>query len=294
MTLSAIAATTMSFRLSVEIKRTQMLVNANKLQLALISVPFWSMAELKRALPSKPNNPLKISFPHLLPSSIFSKDGILIKGQLIDLQAKFNINMLKDSANILTLVNLLLQTNPQMNQAKALEIANATSEWIKPKKPGQENQQLEGFYKKQTPSYFMSHQTMVSLSEWRLVKGVTQQIYNNTSPYLVALPPPTKININSVSLPVLMALNVPKNLANKIIEQRKSKPFTSTAALNAFPEFEKLNIDAQAFSITSNYFLAIGMAKLSEQTLTQYTTLELNNNTKKLDIQIIAQSLNSY
>jgi general secretion pathway protein K len=294
MTLAAIAAVSMSFRLNIEIKRTNILVDANKLQLAIISVPFWAMAELQKAVSTKPNTPLKLRFPHVLDPKLFSNERINIKGQIEDLQGNFNINMLKDRENLITFIKLLQITNPKLNLQSATKIASASREWISPRKPGQINQGLESYYMKQTPPYFMSHLSMVSVSEWRLVQGVSQQIYNNTSPYLSALPPPTKININSTSLPILMALGFPKQLAQKILKKRQEKPYPNLNELNKFPEIEKFNIQTNNLSVDSNYFLTLAMAELGRQTLSQYTTLEIKILQKKVDIHIIAQSLNSY
>ncbi len=50
-------------------------------------------------------------------------------------------------------------------------------------------------------------QGFVHVSELRLVKGVSADVYARLAPYVCALPRGTPINVNTASVPVLMTLS---------------------------------------------------------------------------------------
>jgi general secretion pathway protein K len=292
MTLVAIAATAISFRLQVEINRTQIISNSDKLYLASQSVPFWAMSVLYDAMPKDKNKIMKIKFPVFLDKNIFSDGGINIEGKLIDLQSRFNLNNLSNQKSLPQFINLLMQTNQKLKLKQAESIALATQQWILRQKPGNVDIILDQYYAKQRPPYLQAHQLMASISEWRLVKGVSQSVFNNTAMYLTALPTQTAINLNTASKPILRSLGIPNSLVDKLLEFRKGKLLSAKTLAN-IPELKEFPLPADQITFTSQFFLSQAIASTGSQQQIFYSTLQAKTSRTKKTVRIIKQSINS-
>ncbi len=105
----------------------------------------------------------------------------------------------------------LLQTVPNnvVGSTEAEEIAQAVIDWI----DSDNNVTGAGgaesdFYASQDQPYRAANQIFVSVSELRLVKGVTEEIYEHIAPLIVAIPDTAAgINVNTVSSDIMRSLN---------------------------------------------------------------------------------------
>ena len=82
---------------------------------------------------------------------------------------------------------------------------------------------------------------MMSISELRLVKGVTPEIYASLAPYLTALPKATPINVNSASPEILQAFS-------PTLSATSAKVIADTARKTPFPSIDKF----QSFELVKN------------------------------------------
>ena len=105
----------------------------------------------------------------------------------------------------------LLQTVPNnvVGSTEAEEVIQAVIDWIDRDSDvtgpgGAEND----FYLSKEQAYRAANQPFVTVSELRLVKGITDEIYEHIAPLLSALPDNVGININTASATVLRALNI--------------------------------------------------------------------------------------
>ncbi|WP_269570247.1 type II secretion system protein GspK [Legionella tunisiensis] len=108
MTLVAIAATAMSTRLQLDIYRTRLTINSDKLYLASQALSFWAMDELTH----KKKAPFLVGDTYGKVASFPTKlqrlyPEALIEGGLYDLQARFNLNNLTDKNIRLSFYNYL-------------------------------------------------------------------------------------------------------------------------------------------------------------------------------------------
>lgn len=110
--------------------------------------------------------------------------------------------------------------------------------------------------------YRPGNQIFVSVSELRLVKGVTTEIYNALAPHLVALPVKTAININTASLQVLTSLGIDASTASTIITERMEKPFESIEAVTQHPMLRGINLSSADLTIMSHFFLLEAVAEI--------------------------------
>ncbi|AHE67167.1 general secretion pathway protein K [Legionella oakridgensis ATCC 33761 = DSM 21215] len=218
MTLVAIAATAMSTRLQLDIYRTRLTITSDKLHLASQAVTFWAMDKLsKKETILLPIEGLK--FPQEF-ATIYPQ--LVTKGRLYDLQARFNLNNLQDAKHQASFYRLLEILLKKTSDAQRKTIVRATQNWITPYRPDSGHDEFQAFYLQQNPPYLPSHQLMKSVSEFRLLHGVDSQIYQTLSPYVIALPETTPININTAPLPVLMTLGngLNQSQVNEIIQAR--------------------------------------------------------------------------
>jgi len=294
MTLVAIAATSMSLRLQIDIYRTNLVLNADKLYLATQASTFWAMSELKKGLAIKlPKKSMKQRWrlPISFPEQQYSYPNTRIKAELIDLQARYNLNNLVDKKAVPGFIQLLKKIVPKMNNAKALTLALAINQWLSRPKEGK----VPGnsYYLKQKPPYQMPYLLMSSISELKLIKGMTKEVYNALFPYVCVLPEKTAININTAEPPVLYTLGIDlkEQQVNKFVAERGEKGFTSREELNKL--LNEMNIDDKNITINSDYFQVISKATKNAQSLISYVTLNARLSKKgKPNIIIISESLN--
>ncbi|BFM09904.1 hypothetical protein R50072_00570 [Simiduia litorea] len=114
------------------------------------------------------------------------------------------------------------------------------------------------------------NELMESLQELRLVQGITPEIYQAISPFLVVLPSnQTKLNINTIrperSMRVLQALNAPTDLLplqaqalEGFSSWRGESGFAATSDLATNPDFSAIlpgtALDVSDLTVSSKYF----------------------------------------
>jgi len=292
MTLVAIAATAMSVRLQLDIYRTQLTIASDKLYFASQFISFWAMSEL--------NNPKNIFIKALpdgrvrtLPASLQTiYPNLIISGGLYDLQSRFNLNNLVNKRAYNGFLIFLKHIDPQLKQEERNLLLVAFIEWLSVYKPGDSNKFSEN-YLKNKPPYYPAHQLMQSISEFRLVNGVSSKIYSKLASFITVLPEATPININTASTAILSTLGAGLNemQVNEIISKR-GDGFLNLKKLN--PLMQKLNITNEEITIESQYFLSVGVIKNNESTLINYTVFKRTKDKKgKISVTLIAESLNT-
>jgi general secretion pathway protein K len=200
------------------------------------------------------------------------------------LQARLNINNLTDpdyQKNFERLLNILI---PTLGHAQVQAITRNTMDWILPG-PARINALSKTYASLRVP-YRPAHRPMVDSSEVRLVKGVSNDIYQSLKPYVVTLPAGTKLNIQTAPAEVLMSLSDLLTLddAKTLIIYRKDKPFLNFGQFARLPVIKKIldQDDAikQKITFVSQYFLVVTRVKIADQTLALSTLLLRETNNK--------------
>ena len=118
--------------------------------------------------------------------------------------------------------------------------------------------------------YRAANQPLQSVDELRLVKGFSAKAVDKLRPYVIALPEPTTVNVNTAPDQVLAALftNLPVAVLKPLLESRVTKPFMSPGEFTAqLPAGTKTDV---AYGINTGYFLVtidIRYGRLQRQTL---------------------------
>lgn len=293
MTLVAIAATAMSTRLQLDIYRTRLTINSDKLYLASQALSFWAMDELTQKksfliadIYGKVSNfPTKLQ--RLYPEA-------LIEGGLYDLQARFNLNNLTDKKYQALFLQLLESMSSQMTPDERKELTLAITNWLMPYQPGIGNE-FFSYYLRQKPGYYPSQQPMQSVSELRLIKGVNAKLYQRLFPYVIALPESTPINVNTAPKQLLMTLGngLNEEQVHELLAARKKKGISDLKEI--YPILEKLNIRSDQITIESQYFMTIATVRIGELSLVNYTIIKRNKDKQgKIAALILSESLNTH
>lgn len=292
MTLVAIAATSMSLNLQINIYRTHLKINADKAYLASQTVSFWAMSKLLKTCAKKSlNKPCFIPNPLVFPEKDYRYPGAHVEGSLNDLQSFYNINNLIDDKAIPGFLNLLKHLLPKASNIKRQRLALAIANWVRPAKSGY----IPGdnYYTQQKPPYLASHVLITDLSELKLIKEIDPVIYGKLYPHLTALPEQTKINLNTASATVLYGLGYTINSQHveTITQARMQKGGITPKKLTTL--LEELPILKDASTLSSHYFLTQAKVHIGQQSLINFTTLKLTKESKKkTKASIIKESFN--
>lgn len=187
--------------------------------------------------------------------------GGRISAQMIERNGCFNLNNLAiTDAGLAALWRQRLR-----NLLTALELdpalAGAIGDWL----DGDTNINPDAgaedaAYLAQPVPYRAANRRFAHVSELRLVRGVSGEVYARLIPEVCALPPGTHINLNTATTAVLMSLDarVTPTLADRIRQDGQARWNGVDAALN---EWSQQGIDIaerRGLGVSSSYFLARG------------------------------------
>ena len=154
-----------------------------------------------------------------------------VRGRILDLQGRFNLNGIGDSEGALH--------QPAYDQLERLldgagaspRTAVAVAEWILSEPLDMRGARGDRPYLAANPPYLRARAPMVGASELALVAGMEAGAYRQLRPLVTALPGPTAINVNTAPGPVLMSLapGIDDEDVAELIERRTETPFASAA-----------------------------------------------------------------
>ena len=146
-------------------------------------------------------------------------EGGWLSGKLEDLQGRFNLNHLTQGAEQgqgaprftaaqAQFVRLLIAvTGEALSEAEAIAITQSVGDWLdtdlQPRLEGAEDDYYAGL----TPPYRASNRPMLSVTELRAVKGVTEELFQVLEPWVTVWPQqPGPINIHTAPAMVLRSI----------------------------------------------------------------------------------------
>lgn len=199
----------------------------------------------------------------------------VVTGQMEDLQGRFNINRLVD-AQYRENVPIREQFERLLT---ALEIdpsfAQITVDWIDADQNGSfPNGAEDAIYTGMIPPYRTAGQLLTNASELAALVGMTQADFAKLRPHITALPPDTKINLNTATGPVLQSLSdlLDAAQAESFIEQRENAPFEQADYRQIFDAFVEGSL-RQEIGVSSNYFQLKAVVQIDTVRVTYYSVL---------------------
>lgn len=149
-------------------------------------------------------------------------------------------------------------------------------------------------YLAQALPYRTANRTFAHVSELRLVRGISGEVYARLAPEVCALPPGTSINLNTASVAVLMSLDsrMTAVLAERIRQNGQAHWPDLGAALNeAKQQGVELNpADQVDLGVTSSYFLAQGEITLDGVPFAFSSLLERVSGGVRGGVHVLARS----
>jgi general secretion pathway protein K len=155
-------------------------------------------------------------------------------------------------------------------------------------------------YLQADPPYRAAKRGFVHVSELRLVKGVDADVYARLAPEVCALPRGTKININTASVAVLMALsdNLDEAAARALWRDGHANNASIAALTQNLPDLNVLcpNLGASPtcpIDVHSSYFLARADIVLDDLPFTWFSLIEFRQDKSHGGPRVIERSRGS-
>lgn len=295
MTLVAIVATAMTVRLQLDIYRTRIIIDHDKLYLAAQAVNSWALSELsnkKIRFNTLDAQGMVAQYPTKM-AALYPK--VKLSGGIYDLQGRFNLNNLIEKKWIPVFVNLLEQTSPTLKNGERLSVAQATKDWLMNYDLARGKDNYTSYYLAQKPPYYPGRQLMKSVSEFRLIKDVSAETFTNLAPFITVLPELTSININTAPQKVLMGLGngISEAHSSELIAARGEQGIENLKEIGEL--LKKLDIPNDEITIDSQYYLSVANASNDESNIVVYTLLKRSKDRKgKLTVSMVRESINSF
>jgi len=200
--------------------------------------------------------------------------GGVISASARDLNGCFNLNNLSSAGNLSTWRPIFQNLLNVRGVDPA--VADAVVAWLGSSADGSADS-VDSYYLSLPVPYRSARRSFTHVSELRLVRGVGSDAYARLAPYVCALPPGTKLNVNTASVPVLQAL-----IANLSQAQAESLWQNGTAhwTKESFKaQLQQLGLPLEpkietVVGTASTYFLARGDINLDGVPFTFYSLIE--------------------
>lgn len=151
----------------------------------------------------------------------------------------------------------------------------------------------DGAYLGLSPPYRAANRRFAHVSELRLVRGVDGDAYARLAPDVCALPPGTRLNINTASVAVLQSIEpgISRSLAERLWQDGNANWTDRGAFLRELPD-QGLALGAlnAQLGLASSYFMARGEVLLDDVPFTFHSLIERRSGT---GIRVLARSRGS-
>jgi general secretion pathway protein K len=262
--IATVAAIAMASRQQLDIRRTGSLLHGEQAWAYVLGAENWATVVLRRDREDSQIDTLEEDWSTQPPVS-FVEGGSII-GRLIDLQGRFNVNNLVSGGgaspeNIDYYKRLLRLLDLDEG------LADALVDWIDDDidvrfPDGAED---ENYLLLETP-YRVANRPLADISELRLVKGYTAEVVAKLQPYLVALPEPTPINVNTADAVVLAALAVNLDVSDgeALVEGRGEDGYETVDKFKQEPALKSIQVDDALLGVNTRWFLMVSQADIGQ------------------------------
>ena len=262
--LATIAAVAMATRQQLDIRRTASLLHGEQAYSYVLGAESWAQVVLARDLRESGIDTLEEDWSTQPPVSFV--EGGSIFGRIIDLQGRFNLNSLVAGG---VPDNDAIERFKRLLRVLELDemLADPLVDWI----DGDIDVRFPDGAEDETyllleTSYRAGNQPLADISELRLVKGYSAEVIEQLRPFIVALPEPTAINVNTATAEVLSTLAEDLSLADAeaLVDARGEEGFESVDSFLQDPTLNAKDVAAASLSVTSQWFLMVSEANIGD------------------------------
>lgn len=278
--LVSIIATGITAKQNLSTRRTQNLLYSEQGYMYLLGAEDWAKNILGQDFKDNKTDSFNDDWATNLPP--IPVEGGTIQGKIEDLQGRFNINSLLKAANpdqvsIKVFRNLLI-----LNDIDD-KLSDAVVDWLDADLDSTVPDGAEdGDYLNNAIPSRAANRLMVSASELIIVKGFDNEKYSKISPYIVALPEATTININTASAMQVSMLSSQVSLseAEDIIKNRDKNGFKSVDEFMSLDSVKGKNISKDLVSVSSQYYLLKARSVIGNLKSELYSIMHRDNQGK--------------
>jgi len=197
-----------------------------------------------------------------------------IFGKLEDLQGRFNVNNLVDSAGVVD--PAYFEQYQRLLEALALDpaLADATVDWLDTDQnetipSGAEDPLYTGF----VPAYRTADRPISNITELAAVSGMDRISFEVLLPHVIALPGRTAVNVNTATVQVLQSLgpNIDLSTAEGLVEVREGGGFSDISG--TFAPLVAPDLAQAGFSETSEFFQLKAVVQIDTVRVSLFTVL---------------------
>ncbi|HEY9119320.1 MAG TPA: type II secretion system minor pseudopilin GspK [Marinobacter sp.] len=204
-------------------------------------------------------------------------DNGVAEVQIDGLGGKINLNdLVHGNGQIDPLVRDRLTRLFQVLEITTLNV-DALIDWIDPDDQTTSAYGAEdGQYLMQEPAYRAGNQPFVTVSELRLIDGMTEEAYQALRPHVTALPVAgLGINVNTATAAVLRSLHeeLTQAQADAILEKRQEERFENVQDFLALPEFAGLGLKATGLGVQTRFFEVVSRITYDERVANLVSTV---------------------
>lgn len=137
----------------------------------------------------------------------------------------------------------------------------------------------DGQYLSAEPGYRAGNQPFASVTELRLIDGMTEEIYQALAPHVAALPVSgLGINVNTATGAVLRSLSdeLTDAQAKAILEKRDEEPFENLQDFLALPEFAGLGLTSAGLGLQTRFFEVVSRITYDDRVVNMVSTIFRN------------------
>lgn len=278
-TLVVIIVTGLLERQAISVRRTMNVFDFSEALLYLEGLETWAGETVQQDLKNNKTDHLKESWA-TESAPIQVEKGEMVE-KLIDLQGRFNLNNLVQDGK-LNHVQLEIFKRLLSSLDIEPELAYPVVDWI------DENQEPyfvtgaeDNDYLTLTPPYRTGDTAFGSVSELRLIKGITEEHVKKLAPHVFVLPKSTTINVNTATIPVLMSLTKLREAdAEQLVASRGSSGYPNPDAFVA--EVTKKGIvlsneEKNQIAVDSHFFLLTAKGNIGRGTVTLNSVIKRDN-----------------
>ena len=208
-------------------------------------------------------------------------EGGVAEVQVDDLSGRINLNDLVSPAGTVDQLTRERLTRLLMVLGITDVHVDALVDWVDPdEEPVSAYGAEDGQYLMKEPAYRAGNQPFASVTELRLIEGMTEEAYQLLRPHVAALPVSgTGINVNMASVPVIRSLHqqITDAQANAVVERRQEERFLTTGDFIGLPEFAGLGLRPQGLQVRSEFFDVVSRITWNDRVVNLVSTMYRNS-----------------
>ncbi len=262
--VATVAAVAMAHRQQIDIRRTGNLLHHEQALSYAEGAESWAQVILARDARNSTVDMLEEDWAKQVPVSVV--DGGVIRGRLMDLQGRFNLNNLVQGGkphpeSVETFKRLLAVLGLQAS------LKDAVIDWIDPDDDllfpdGAEDNEYLGLQ----PAYRTANRSLVNISELLLIKGFNQEIVSKLQPFVCILPELMAINVNTAPNEVIQSLGVgiSQSDAETLIDDRGKQGYADAGAFLGHSAATGKGISPGLIGVQSSWFRLLAVVNIGQ------------------------------